>query len=290
MKKFISFVVFAMLMVATCLSFAACGDDDDEEGGGGNSTTSPEKFKVIDPTAEDIEEFAFWGDNLESVNEGETKTYYIVCKKVNSETWYRPSGVTFSSNNDNVGFVEKKGEGIVVFTAKSTGKVTITAKLPGGNGSRSITITVIGKKPKTADEAGQMLLEKYWTTDDLDELPSDLTFKMKLASDGTVWHFYYVKAFPEPTTQWWKDYGGKTVAYTVGKYTLQPDKKDPTQGIIVYEYEKEGKIEAWKYRNLCATSFEQISTSELDEEEARWMHYTLTTRPSSVTYIKNPWK
>ena len=60
MKKFISFVVFAMLMVATCLSFAACGNDDDEEGGGGNSTTSPEKFKVIDPTAEDIEGFAFW--------------------------------------------------------------------------------------------------------------------------------------------------------------------------------------------------------------------------------------
>lgn len=290
MKKFVSFVTFAMLMVATCFSFAACGDGDDEEGGSGKTNTSPAKFKVVDPAAVDIRDFSFWtdGDFAVTLPEGEAQTYYVVCHKLDGETWYRPSGVTFSSSNDYVATVEKKGEGIVVLTAKSTGKVSLKATLPNNN-EISVTLTITGKKPKTSDEARKML-QTYWTTDAYDELPSDLTFKERLSSDGTVWHFYTVKPFPEPTTEWWRRYPGETVGYKVGEYTVTPDGKDPTRGTIVYVDDESGDKTTVKYRNLCATSFEQISVEDLEYEvEPLWALYTRTTAPSGVSYIKNPW-
>ena len=250
MKKYITMAAYALLMVFTTLSLAACGSDDDDDNGGGKTAEQIKgKWMITHSRATKNADWTKWAQGA-TIQFNEKGEYIVDLFKAIGKGTYTVSGskvnVVFSDGTKQT--IEILG---VDFRTAEVALYDDGAKTPS-------VYYKVSRVPTTADEAKKLIVGQWELAD------SEKTRKLKwmrsydvlateYTADGKVYQIVYVPTDTEDN-EWYSDYKGQTIGWLwLSRYTLKPDEKDPyAYGDIILTASEYNAY----YVNLTGTSME----------------------------------
>ena len=243
MKKYMTMAAYALLMVFTTLSLAACGGDDDDNGGEGgeiNGKTAEQirgEWMITHSRATKNADWTKWaqGATIQFNEKGE----YIVdlFKAIDKGTY------TVSGNIVHVVYSDGTKQTIEILRADF--RTVEVANYENGAKTPNVYYKA-SRVPTTADEAKQLFVGQW-------KLESDkYDYIYEYTADGIEYEIQYIPTDAKDG-KWYSDYKGQYVGWARNIYILKPKEADPfSYGDIDYEGYSFGAY----YKNLTGTSME----------------------------------
>lgn len=240
MKKYMTLAAYALLMVFTTMSLAACGDDDDDNGGDKVVEQLKGKWMVTHSRTSKTAEWTEWvqGATIQFTEKGE----YIVdlFKTINKGSY------TVSGGKVNVVYSDGTKQTIEILSADFR-KVEV-AFYDDGAKTPSVYYKA-SRVPQTVDEAKQLFVGQWAIESDVYD------FIFEFTADGKWYRIEYIPTDAEDG-QWYSAYKGRYVGWLYkdfSSFTLKPKGTDP---FSYGDIDIEGTSNDAYYKNLTGTSIE----------------------------------